>query len=289
MKSVESPDEKARQIGVLIRELTADFDTRITALENVEPPPDPDPPDPPEPGKLHGIGSWYMDMSLKNKLGLDMSVGMFTPTNPANLRYLCDTLGLDTVQALIYGPHLGWNETQMLQAAETVGRFSIDHPQITLLLDDFWATADDLGHRVWEDVIRTARSFNADLKVYIVVYPFQIDRHLYEGWTPRTWPDGVSLWIWDHDNTHKVGEYCQQIDDKYHGALRLQGGVYVTDYLHGGNQPIPKEAFQYLLDYWCSRVVDGTGDGSMVLFYPAALQQWPEYVDYANEVYDRYR
>ena len=135
------PVEKSEQIGKLLSEIVGELDQRIAALEQAQPP---EPPEPPEPGKLHSIGSWYIDENLKDKLKLDMAIGMIAPDNPANLDYLVNTLKLKRVNALIYGPHLsllrdkleqglserinlGWSPQQMLQAAETIGKFSADH------------------------------------------------------------------------------------------------------------------------------------------------------------------
>jgi len=286
MLAVDDPIAKAHLIGTLLNDVVMNLDTRITALEKAQPP-EPEPPNPPE--GLHNIGSWYIDRDLKARLQLDMAIGMFAPTNPANLIYLCDTLKLSTVQALIYGPHLGWSKEQMLQAADTVGQLSMSYPQITLLLDDFWATADTLGRQIWEKVILTARQYNSSLKVYIVVYPFQLDRHLYQGWQNAAWPNGVSLWVWDWENIRYIDFYYNQINDIYGSVLALMGGVYVTDYVHGGDKPIPVYAFQDLQTFWCEKIVKGEADGLTTLFYPAAIKQWPEYIGYAKEVYSAYR
>ncbi|MDY6835529.1 MAG: hypothetical protein SVY53_12090 [Chloroflexota bacterium] len=278
----------------------------MTILEGNQPPP-------PEPGKLHSIGSWYIDEDLKDKLQLDMAIGMIEPDSAANLGYLVNTLHLDRVNALIYGPHLGlscdklgkgplfpstsyntyislgWSPQQMLQAAHTIGEFSKDHPEVKLLLDDFWATADTIGHSHWEKVVLSARQFNPGLEVSIVVYPFQIDRHLFEGWQEDAHPNGVSLWVWDWQDIKNVDSYYQRIMEKYDGKLWITGGCYVTDYVHDPNSPIPVNQFQDLQDYWCEHTVKGTAEGITTLFYPDALRRWPEYVDYANDVYKFYR
>ncbi|NUQ66313.1 MAG: hypothetical protein HUU20_27950 [Pirellulales bacterium] len=147
--------------------------------------------------------------------------------------------------------------------AETVGRLSLEYPNVTGAIDDDLYGKIKTEHITpdqYSTVRRSLQLANPKLKLWGVVYSHELKQEHWAGFTELL--DVITLWVWASKDLVNLQQYVEQCREIFPGKP-INVGCYLRDYtLRAG---VPMDLLKLQWEFVRKAVADGAIQGYSIL------------------------